>query len=252
MMLDSVSKHRRDDESTSLLPEVRGQGSNYDATTTTGGGQYGHRHHHHRHDQHSHDDNVRQKPSLQRVASLVVSGIAVAVTLGSAVVSYHNRGTIITPGGSDNLNPNGKQPPVRLSEVDISPHDEKSRSSMPSASYLRMGGSEDGRISTGGERVSPGAGGGGAKSEAAALEEQEKEEGDTPPNVIFILVDDLGMNDMGSSSTDMAVATPFIDSLAKDGVRITRYYTNHICTPARVSRCSVESKARKGVQMCTI
>ncbi|CAN0183326.1 unnamed protein product [Laminaria digitata] len=46
----------------------------------------------------------------------------------------------------------------------------------------------------------------------------------------------MGMNDMGSSSTDMAEATPFIDSLAKDGVRITSYYTNHICTPARVSR----------------
>ncbi|CAN0486087.1 unnamed protein product, partial [Scytosiphon promiscuus] len=69
------------------------------------------------------------------------------------------------------------------------------------------------------------------KSEAA---EEEGEEG-TAPNVIFILVDDLGMNDMGSTSTDMAEATPFLDSLAKDGVRLTSYYTNHVCTPARVS-----------------
>ena len=93
--------------------------------------------------------------------------------------------------------------------------------------------------------VSPDGGGGGGKSEPAAGVGGGV---DSPPNVIFILVDDLGMNDLGSTSTDIAVATPFIDSLADDGVRIIRYYTNHICTPARVSRCSAKSKARKGVK----
>lgn len=55
------------------------------------------------------------------------------------------------------------------------------------------------------------------------------------PNVIFVLVDDVGMNDMGPSSTDLSGLTPFIDSLAADGIRISKYYTNEICTPARVS-----------------
>lgn len=243
-----MSKHRQDDETASLLPEIRGQRSNYEATTTTRGGRYSHRHQphgHHRHSHshhrhgHNHDDNTQPKASFQRLAGLAVTGIAVAITVAAAVVSYNNRGTTITPGGnSRTASGANKQPPVRLSEVAVSPHDE-SNSGVSSSSYpFRMSGVKDGKISTGGEMIIPGADGGGVKSEAAAGEEGEEEE-DTPPNVIFILVDDLGMNDMGSTSTDVAVATPFIDSLANDGVRITRYYTNHICTPARVSRCSV-------------
>lgn len=57
-----------------------------------------------------------------------------------------------------------------------------------------------------------------------------------PPNVIFILLDDVGMNDIGYTSTDgLATVTPFMDSLAYQGVRISEYYTAHLCTPARVS-----------------
>lgn len=57
-----------------------------------------------------------------------------------------------------------------------------------------------------------------------------------PPNVIFILLDDVGMNDIGYTSTDgLATVTPFMDSLAFQGVRISEYYTAHLCTPARVS-----------------
>ena len=57
----------------------------------------------------------------------------------------------------------------------------------------------------------------------------------SPPNVIFILLDDVGMNDLGYLSTDLKTVSPFIDSLANDGIKIGKYYTNHICTPARVS-----------------
>lgn len=56
-----------------------------------------------------------------------------------------------------------------------------------------------------------------------------------PPNVIFILIDDVGMNDFGPNSTDLSTMTPFMESLAADGVRISRHYSNHICTPSRVS-----------------
>lgn len=57
------------------------------------------------------------------------------------------------------------------------------------------------------------------------------------PNVIFILIDDVGMNDVGLLSTDLMKLTPFMDSLALGGVRLNKYYSNEICTPARVS-CS--------------
>lgn len=54
------------------------------------------------------------------------------------------------------------------------------------------------------------------------------------PNVIFILIDDVGMNDIGLHSTDLWPFTPFIDSLIEGGVHLANYYTNHFCTPARV------------------
>lgn len=60
-------------------------------------------------------------------------------------------------------------------------------------------------------------------------------EGGQPPNVIFIMIDDVGMNDIGLESTDLAQITPFIDSLIQGGVHLTKYYTNHFCTPSRVS-----------------
>lgn len=56
-----------------------------------------------------------------------------------------------------------------------------------------------------------------------------------PPNVIFVLIDDVGMNDMGVESTDLALVTPFMDSLASEGVRIAKHYSYQFCTPARVS-----------------
>lgn len=55
-----------------------------------------------------------------------------------------------------------------------------------------------------------------------------------PPNVIFVMIDDAGMNDIGRDSNDLSAVTPFLETLGVNGVRITRYYTNHICTPARV------------------
>ena len=51
--------------------------------------------------------------------------------------------------------------------------------------------------------------------------------------VVFVLIDDLGQNDIGYSSSDMAPFTPRLDALALDGVRLTRFYSLHMCTPAR-------------------
>ena len=43
------------------------------------------------------------------------------------------------------------------------------------------------------------------------------------PNVVFILVDDWGFNDVGWRSSDLA--TPAIDSLAERGIKLMSYYT---------------------------
>jgi len=52
-----------------------------------------------------------------------------------------------------------------------------------------------------------------------------------PPNVIIILADDLGWGDVGYHGSD--IETPNIDRLAKEGMRLERFYATPICTPTR-------------------
>jgi len=53
------------------------------------------------------------------------------------------------------------------------------------------------------------------------------------PNIVLIISDDMGYGDLGSyGSTD--IETPNIDSLARDGVRMTDFYANGVlCSPTR-------------------
>jgi len=51
------------------------------------------------------------------------------------------------------------------------------------------------------------------------------------PNIVMIIGDDLGFADMGSFGSE--IKTPNLDSLAKDGVRFTNFYTQASCSPTR-------------------
>ena len=61
----------------------------------------------------------------------------------------------------------------------------------------------------------------------------KKRTSDTPPNVIILLADDLGWADVGYHGSD--IKTPNIDRLAKEGMRLERFYATPICTPTRSS-----------------
>lgn len=54
-----------------------------------------------------------------------------------------------------------------------------------------------------------------------------------PPNIVFILVDDMGYADLGAmGATD--IRTPNIDRLATEGVKMTDFYANApVCSPTR-------------------
>ena len=53
------------------------------------------------------------------------------------------------------------------------------------------------------------------------------------PNVIVILVDDLGYGDLGFTGSN-EISTPNIDSLAKNGVIFTDGYVSYaVCSPSR-------------------
>lgn len=55
------------------------------------------------------------------------------------------------------------------------------------------------------------------------------------PNIIFILADDLGFNQLGCYG-DTPIKTPNLDRLAASGIRFTQAYSgNTVCSPSRVS-----------------
>jgi arylsulfatase len=51
------------------------------------------------------------------------------------------------------------------------------------------------------------------------------------PNIVIILGDDLGYADMGSFGSE--INTPNLDSLSREGVRFSNFYTHATCSPTR-------------------
>ncbi|MBL0057780.1 MAG: arylsulfatase [Elusimicrobia bacterium] len=51
------------------------------------------------------------------------------------------------------------------------------------------------------------------------------------PNIVLILGDDLGYSDIGAFGSE--IKTPNLDSLAKEGLRFTQFYTHATCSPTR-------------------
>lgn len=70
--------------------------------------------------------------------------------------------------------------------------------------------------------------------------------GATPPNIIFIIADDLGYGDL--SCYGSSIATPNIDQVAKEGVRFTQCdSTSPVCTPARAAWLTGRYPTRYGL-----
>jgi len=53
-----------------------------------------------------------------------------------------------------------------------------------------------------------------------------------PPNIVYILADDLGFAEVSCNGADL-LRTPRIDALAAGGMRFTRFYTSPLCGPSR-------------------
>lgn len=69
----------------------------------------------------------------------------------------------------------------------------------------------------------------------------------TPPNVLFILVDDLGWSDTGFMGS-RGYETPHVDQLARDGMVCTSFYSGGpVCSPTRASILTGKSTARTGI-----
>ena len=58
----------------------------------------------------------------------------------------------------------------------------------------------------------------------------------TKPNILMIVIDDLGWNDTSYKGSD--IKTPIIDKFANEGIRLQQYYVQRVCSPTRCALMS--------------
>jgi arylsulfatase A len=67
------------------------------------------------------------------------------------------------------------------------------------------------------------------------------------PNVILIITDDVGYGDIGSYGAP-DIKTPFLDSLARNGTRLTDFYAAPNCSPTRAMLISGRYQQRSRIE----
>jgi arylsulfatase B len=73
---------------------------------------------------------------------------------------------------------------------------------------------------------------------------------DRQPNIVIILADDLGWNDVSYHGGE--IATPHIDQLAHEGVELNRFYVAPICSPTRSGLMTGRYPVRFGLMRSTV
>jgi len=81
------------------------------------------------------------------------------------------------------------------------------------------------------------------------LAEFKKKNGGKPPNIFYILIDDIGFGDLGNETLNSirGYKTPSINKLAREGMRLSRMYTEPSCTPTRVAFMTGRQPYRYGM-----
>ena len=86
---------------------------------------------------------------------------------------------------------------------------------------------------------------------AAACTAPQPDEHVPPPNIVVIVADDLGYNDLGSFGSEI-IKTPNLDELAHGGVRLTDAYVSAaVCSPSRAGLYTGRYQNRFGYEYNT-
>lgn len=72
---------------------------------------------------------------------------------------------------------------------------------------------------------------------------------DTRPNILLVLLDDVGFMDFSAYGSD--TSTPTIDQIGNAGALFTRYYTSPLCGPSRASLMTGQSAHQVGAATLT-
>jgi arylsulfatase len=83
----------------------------------------------------------------------------------------------------------------------------------------------------------------------ARLAELRAKNGGKAPNIVYILLDDVGFGELGMPELSVVrgYKTPHIDALAKEGLSLQRMYTEPSCTPTRVAMMTGRYPTRTGL-----
>ena len=87
------------------------------------------------------------------------------------------------------------------------------------------------------------------KAVDAKLADFRKKNGGKPPNILYILIDDLGYGDMGIPELNAlrGYQTPNVNKFADQGMRLNRMYTEPSCTPTRCAFMTGRQPYRYGM-----
>ena len=92
-----------------------------------------------------------------------------------------------------------------------------------------------------------------SRGDAAGVLSQEKSAG-TKPNIVFILMDNLGYGEVGvyGGGITRGAPTPRIDRLAVEGTRLTNFNVEAQCTPSRSAIMTGRFSIRSGTHSVPI
>jgi len=67
------------------------------------------------------------------------------------------------------------------------------------------------------------------------------------PNIVFVMLDDVGFADLSYNNEQKMIPTPILDNLVSNGIKFDWHYSHPTCTPSRASLITGKYSANVGL-----